>query len=273
MWQVLDSNQRRLSRRIYSPLPLAARATCHAPSRKAAARIAQHIREVSHGRFIVRHRQQGRPPGGRQRAEPGRQGALQRFDFRGTGAAHRVAGREGVEITRQPEERAKAALDVFKEKLVKREHLAEGARRRRAAAVRQGRTRSPAPLQAGHLAARTPRRSPRSSATRAPRASRPRSRATSCGSRARAVTTCRPCIALLEGQGPRRRAAVRQLPLSRTGTVRAADLRRPPDPPRRTRVTESYVSRTPGPRSWTRTVWPSTASMVAVAGPACVLPS
>ena len=27
-WQVLDSNQRRLSRRFYRPLPLAARATC-----------------------------------------------------------------------------------------------------------------------------------------------------------------------------------------------------------------------------------------------------
>jgi hypothetical protein len=27
-WQVLDSNQRRLSQRIYSPLPLATRETC-----------------------------------------------------------------------------------------------------------------------------------------------------------------------------------------------------------------------------------------------------
>jgi hypothetical protein len=30
LWQVLDSNQRRLRRRFYRPLPLAARATCHA---------------------------------------------------------------------------------------------------------------------------------------------------------------------------------------------------------------------------------------------------
>ena len=30
-WQVLGSNQRRLSRRFYRPLPLATRATCHAP--------------------------------------------------------------------------------------------------------------------------------------------------------------------------------------------------------------------------------------------------
>ena len=32
-WQVKDSNLRRLSRRIYSPLPLATRATCRAPPR------------------------------------------------------------------------------------------------------------------------------------------------------------------------------------------------------------------------------------------------
>jgi hypothetical protein len=33
-WQVLGSNQRRLSRRFYRPLPLATRATCLAPSRR-----------------------------------------------------------------------------------------------------------------------------------------------------------------------------------------------------------------------------------------------
>ena len=33
-WQVLGSNQRRLSRRIYSPLPLATRATCRAVCRR-----------------------------------------------------------------------------------------------------------------------------------------------------------------------------------------------------------------------------------------------
>jgi hypothetical protein len=30
-WQVLGSNQRRLSRRFYRPLPLATRATCRKP--------------------------------------------------------------------------------------------------------------------------------------------------------------------------------------------------------------------------------------------------
>ena len=44
-WQVLDSNQRRLSRRIYSPLPLAARATCRGRRpRSTAGRIAQTYR-------------------------------------------------------------------------------------------------------------------------------------------------------------------------------------------------------------------------------------
>src|SRR5580700_11222184 len=42
VWQVLGSNQRRLSRRFYRPLPLATRATCRVPSVRAASkRIAQ----------------------------------------------------------------------------------------------------------------------------------------------------------------------------------------------------------------------------------------
>ncbi len=44
----------------------------------------------------------------------------QRFDFRGTGAAIRWLGENGVEIEANAEDRAKAALDVFKEKLIKR---------------------------------------------------------------------------------------------------------------------------------------------------------
>src|ERR1700729_1673894 len=41
VWQVLGSNQRRLSRRFYRPLPLATRATCRTPpSRAASKRIA-----------------------------------------------------------------------------------------------------------------------------------------------------------------------------------------------------------------------------------------
>jgi hypothetical protein len=47
-WQVLGSNQRRLSRRFYRPLPLAARATCHMPSRRTGT-----VKDSGHG---------GRPP-------------------------------------------------------------------------------------------------------------------------------------------------------------------------------------------------------------------
>jgi uncharacterized protein YajQ (UPF0234 family) len=43
-----------------------------------------------------------------------------RFDFRGTSTTVAKSGEEGVTITSETEERASAALDVFKEKLVKR---------------------------------------------------------------------------------------------------------------------------------------------------------
>jgi hypothetical protein len=44
----------------------------------------------------------------------------QRFDFRGVNASVEWSGELGVTIKADTEERAKAALDVFKEKLVKR---------------------------------------------------------------------------------------------------------------------------------------------------------
>jgi cyclic-di-GMP-binding protein len=43
-----------------------------------------------------------------------------RFDFRGVGASIAWSGDHGVEIRANSEERAKAVLDVFKEKLVRR---------------------------------------------------------------------------------------------------------------------------------------------------------
>ncbi|SDY78354.1 hypothetical protein SAMN05444365_103464 [Micromonospora pattaloongensis] len=43
-----------------------------------------------------------------------------RFDFRGTGAEISWAGEEAVTLQAETEERVKAALEVFKEKLVKR---------------------------------------------------------------------------------------------------------------------------------------------------------
>ena len=44
----------------------------------------------------------------------------QRFDFKNTGASLAWQGEMGIEIKANSEERAKAALDVFKDKLVKR---------------------------------------------------------------------------------------------------------------------------------------------------------
>ena len=44
----------------------------------------------------------------------------QRFDFRGTNASIEWAGELGITVKADTEERAKAALDVLKEKLVKR---------------------------------------------------------------------------------------------------------------------------------------------------------
>jgi uncharacterized protein YajQ (UPF0234 family) len=44
----------------------------------------------------------------------------QRFDFRGTNASIEWSGELGVTIRADTEERAKAALDVFKDKLIKR---------------------------------------------------------------------------------------------------------------------------------------------------------
>jgi uncharacterized protein YajQ (UPF0234 family) len=44
----------------------------------------------------------------------------QRFDFRGTGAGVSWAGEEAITITAETEERCTAAIDVFKEKLIKR---------------------------------------------------------------------------------------------------------------------------------------------------------
>jgi cyclic-di-GMP-binding protein len=45
----------------------------------------------------------------------------QRFDFRGTNASIAWAGDDGVTLKADTEDRVKAALDVFKEKLIKRQ--------------------------------------------------------------------------------------------------------------------------------------------------------
>ena len=45
----------------------------------------------------------------------------QRYDFKNTGAEIKWSGEQGIEITANAEDRANAVLDVFKEKLIKRQ--------------------------------------------------------------------------------------------------------------------------------------------------------
>ena len=45
----------------------------------------------------------------------------QRYDFKGTGAEIKWSGEHGIEISANAEDRASAVLDVFKEKLIKRQ--------------------------------------------------------------------------------------------------------------------------------------------------------
>ena len=177
-------------------------------------------RTGSNGGFIVRRRQQGRPPGGRQRAEPGRQGAGHPLRLPRHRHNHRLAGRgdhhhhllhRGASEGRH--RRLQGETDPSR-------HLDEGLRR---AAIRRPParpTRSAAPSSRASTAS-TPRRSPSSSATRGPRASRPRSRATRSASAPRSATTCRPFIAMLTRRRSRGSAAVRQLPLSRPAKLAA----------------------------------------------------
>ena len=62
----------------------------------------------------------------------------QRFDFRGTGAEIKWAGDEGVSLQAETEERVLAALEVFKEKLIKRQISLKSLDAGEARAVRQG---------------------------------------------------------------------------------------------------------------------------------------
>ena len=169
-WRVKDSNLRRLSRRIYSPLPLATRATRRAVVREQSTRTADdvpgapraHVRAAkrnSHGRRVLRRREQGRPPGDRQRPQPGGQGAVaavrlprhQRHHRLGRGGGGDPAGRHRG-AGRRRAGRVQGEADQAR-------HLAEVARRRRAPVLRQD-LQDLGADQAGHRVRTTPRRSP-----------------------------------------------------------------------------------------------------------------
>src|SRR5687767_4986813 len=127
----------KLSRRIYSPLPLAARATClsfHPPAWPEACcgeRIAQHLRRLKNAATAATG---GEPMADssfdivskidRQEVDNALGQAAReiatRFDFKGTGASIEWQGDHAIEITASADDRASAVLDVFKGKLVKR---------------------------------------------------------------------------------------------------------------------------------------------------------
>ena len=169
-WRVKDSNLRRLSRRIYSPLPLATRATRRAVVPEKSTRTADGVpgapgsasaaaRGRSHGRRVLRRREQGRPPGGRQRPQPGGQGAVAALRLPRHQRHHRVGRRGG----RHPPGRHRGAgrrrAGRLQGEADQARHLAEGARRRRAAGLRARSTRSP-PGSSRASSPTTPRRSP-----------------------------------------------------------------------------------------------------------------
>ena len=125
-WQVLGSNQRRRSRQIYSLLPLATRATCHAVD--AEARRGETIATLRHGKKRSKpwHRSSSSDivsKVDRQEVDNALNQAAkevrQRFDFKNTDASIAWSG-ESIEMEANSEERVKAVLDVFQSKLVKR---------------------------------------------------------------------------------------------------------------------------------------------------------
>ncbi len=113
-----------------------------------------------------------------------------RFDFRGTGAEIAWAGEDGVSLTAETEDRVSAALEVFKEKLIKRNISLKSLE---AGEPRQSGKTHKIDCKIIQASRRTrPSRSARRSARRGRRACRRRSRATRCASPARRRTISRP---------------------------------------------------------------------------------
>ena len=165
----------------------------------------------------------------------------QRFDFRGTNATIAWAGEEGVTLQADTEERVTAALEVFKEKLIKRgislksldagEPQASGKVYKIAAKIKQGIESDVAKKIAKLIRDEGPKGV----------------QAQIQGDQLRVSGKKRDDLQavqqLLQGRRPRRRPAVRQLPLStgpsgaaavsRSGPASARAPRRGPPGPRR----------------------------------------
>ena len=135
-----------------------------------------------------------------------------RFDFRGTDTKIAWKGDEAIEITSSTEERVKAAIDVFKEKLVRRDISMKAFDAGEPQAVRQD-LQGHRHAEAGHLQRERqedhqadPRRGPQGRQDPDPGRRAPRQQQEA----RRPAGRHRPA----QGRRPRRRAAVRQLPLS-----------------------------------------------------------
>src|ERR1700753_557252 len=115
----------KLTRRIYSPLPLAARATC---------RLAGYNERVDRAQTDISEEGTDRMADSsfdivskidRQEVDNALNQAAKelatRFAFRGTDTKIAWKGAEAIELTSSTEERVKAAVDVFKEKLIRRD--------------------------------------------------------------------------------------------------------------------------------------------------------
>src|SRR5512133_3486233 len=112
LWEGEDSNLRRRSRRFYRPLPLAARA----PSRKR--RVDYRIMPKSDFSFDIVS-EVSMPEVGNAVDQAQRE-IQQRFDFKNTGT---MISRDEklIELRSSTEDRLKAALEVLKDKAVRRE--------------------------------------------------------------------------------------------------------------------------------------------------------
>src|SRR5215510_8609392 len=121
-------------RRIYSPLPLAARATCLGVAgpglagrqrsetiaqRQAGRRIVGRAESMADSSFDIVSKID-REEVDNALGQTAREIAT-RFDFKGTGASIEWQGEHAIEISASADDRASAVLDVFKDKLVKRQ--------------------------------------------------------------------------------------------------------------------------------------------------------
>jgi uncharacterized protein YajQ (UPF0234 family) len=136
----------------------------------------------------------------------------QRFDFRGTNATIAWAGEAGVTLQADTEERVAAALDVFKEKLIKRGISLKVARRRRAAGLRQDYKIS-ARIKQG-IESDTAKKIAKLIRDEGPKGVQAQIQGDQLRVSGKKRDDLQAVQQLLRGRRPRRRPAVRQLPLN-----------------------------------------------------------